>query len=169
MKSLDGMRRQSQRQFGNLHKMEAEEFEKYLKERYECQVKWYDNRASQHKRYSQWFQWTAIIISSFVPVLVASMPAAWKWITIVLSIVLAIVTAALKTFKFEENWISYRTVVETLKKEKYYYDAGATEYATTEDKKRLFVERVESLISSENTLWMAIQKKKEDKEKAIEN
>ena len=93
----------------------------------------------------------------------------WKWLTIVLAIVLAIATAGLKTFKFEENWISYRTVAETLKKEKYYYDAAATEYATSEDKKRLFVERVEALISSENTLWMAIQRKKEDKEKTSES
>ena len=147
--------------------MEEEKFEKYLKERYECQVKWYDKKSSRNKRYSQGFQWTAIIISASVPVLVTLIPT-WKWITIILSIVLAITTAALKTFKFEENWISYRTVAETLKKEKYYYDAGATEYAIAEDKRRLFVERVEALISSENTLWMAIQTKKEDKEKASE-
>ena len=147
--------------------MEEEVFEKYLKERYECQVKWYDKRSSQNKWYSQVFQWTAIIISASIPVLVASM-SDWKWPAIVLAIVLAIATAALKTFKFEENWISYRTVAETLKKEKYYYDARATEYATAEDRKRLFVERVEALISSENTLWMAIQTKKEDKEKASE-
>ena len=145
--------------------MEEEKFEKYLKERYECQVKWYDKRSSRNKRYSHGFQWTAIVISASVPVLVTLMPD-FKWITIVLSIVLAITTAALKTFKFEENWVSYRTVAESLKKEKYYYDAGAIEYATAEDKKRLFVERVEALISSENTLWMAIQTKKEDKEKA---
>ena len=148
--------------------MEEEVFEKYLKERYECQVRWYDKRSSRNKRYSHGFQWTAIIISASVPVLVTLMPD-FKWITIVLSIVLAVTTAALKTFKFEENWISYRTVAESLKKEKYYYDAGAIEYATAEDKKRLFVERVEALISSENTLWMAIQTKKEDKEKASES
>ena len=147
--------------------MEEEKFEQYLKERYEYQVKWYDKRSSQNKRYSLGFQWTAIIISASIPVLVTLMPS-WKWITIILSIILAIATAALKTFKFEENWISYRTVAETLKKEKYYYDAEATEYTTVEDKKRLFVERVEALISSENTLWMAIQRKKEDKEKASE-
>ncbi len=151
--------------------MEEEEFEKYLKQRYECQVRWYDKSSSRNKRYSQIFQWTAIIISASVPVLVTLIPT-WKWvpiITIILSIILAITTAALKTFKFEENWISYRTVAESLKKEKYYYDAGAIEYATAEGKKRLFVERVEALISSENTLWMAIQTKKEDKEKASES
>ena len=148
--------------------MEEEKFEKYLKERYEGQVKWYDKRSSRNKWYSQGFQWIAIIISALVPVLVTLNPTQ-RWITITLSTVLAITTAALKTFKFEENWISYRTVAETLKKEKYYYDAGVTEYAAAEDRRRLFVEKVEALISSENTLWMAIQTKKEDKEKVSED
>ena len=140
--------------------MEEKEFENYLKERYEPEVNWYDNRASRNKQYYHYFQWAVIIISASVPVLVASIPT-WKWITVTLSIILAIATAALKTFKFQENWISYRTIAETLKKEKHYYDAGAIEYATAENKKQLFVEKVEALISRENTLWMTIHKRRE--------
>ena len=60
--------------------------------------------------------------------------------------VLAITIAAVKTFRFQENWINYRTVAEALKKEKHYYNAGAIEYATDKNKKQLFVERVEALI-----------------------
>ena len=140
--------------------MEEERFEEYLKERYEVQVKWYDNRASQNRQYYQWFQWAVIITAAFVPVLVVLMP--FKWITAILSTVLAIAATALKTFKFQENWISYRTIAETLKKEKSYYDARAVEYATAEDKKQLFVERVEALISRENTLWMTIHRMDDD-------
>ena len=142
--------------------MEEKEFENYLKERYGPEVSWYDNRASRNKQYYQGFQWAAIIISASVPVLVVSMPDKFKWITAILSIVLAIATAALKAFKFQENWISYRTIAETLRKEKHYYDAGATEYAAVEDKEQLFVERVEALISRENTLWMTIHRRREN-------
>ena len=141
--------------------MEEKEYENYLKERYEPEVSWYDNNAAQNKQYYQWFQWVVIIISPSVPALVALMPA-WKWITITLSIILAIATAALKTFKFQENWINYRTIAETLKKEKHYYDAEAIEYATAEDRKQLFVERVEVLIARENTLWTTIHRRKEN-------
>ena len=140
--------------------MEEEEFEEYLKERYKCQVQWYDNKSAQNQRYYQWFQWTAIIISASVPVLVVSMPDKLKWITAIPSTVLAIVTTVLKTFKFEENWINYRTIAETLKREKHYYDASATEYATVEDKEQFFVERVETLIVSENTLWTTIHRRR---------
>ena len=136
-------------------------FEEYLKERYQDQIEWYSKKSSQNKQYYQWFQWAVIIISASVPVLVASMPT-WKWITVALSIILAIATAALKTFKFQENWVNYRTIAETLKKEKHYYDAEAGEYATVEDKRQLFVEIVEALLSRENTLWMIIHRRREN-------
>ena len=141
--------------------MEEEEFEEYLKERYEPEVSWYDNTSAQNKRYYQWLQWTVIIISASVPALIVSIPA-WKWITVILSIVLAIATTALKTFKFQENWVNYRTIAESLKKEKHYYDAEAGEYATARDKRQLFVEIVEALISRENTLWMTIHRRREN-------
>ena len=125
--------------------MEEDKFEKYLKERYEPEVNRYNNRASRNKRCYQWFQWAAIIISVSVLVMVVSMPDELKWITVALLIVLPIATAALITFKFQENWINYKTIAEILKKEKYYYDAETIEYATAKDKKRLFMERVETL------------------------
>lgn len=168
MRSLDGILQQLWLQFAGLHKMDNT-FEKYLKERYEDQVKWYSNRSSQYKRYYQWFQWAAIIISASLPVLVLAIPANFALFTVILSIILAVITTALKTFKFQEIWINYRTTAETLKKEKFCYDAGAIEYTDAENKEQLFIERVEALISRENTLWIATHTRKKDKEKEEEN
>lgn len=60
--------------------------------------------------------------------------------------------------------MNYRTISETLKKEKRFYDAGIYEYGETADKEKLFIERVENLISRENSLWIVTFEKK-DKEK----
>jgi hypothetical protein len=51
-----------------------------------------------------------------------------------------------------------------LKKEKHFYDAELFEYNEVEDKESFFIERVESLISRENTKWFEISKsmKKEE-------
>ena len=46
-------------------------------------------------------------------------------------------------------------------KEGDFYDAGIQGYDTTDDKEALFVERVESLISRENTLWIITHEKEE--------
>jgi hypothetical protein len=78
----------------------------------------------------------------------------------------AILTAGLKAFKYQENWINYRTTCETLRKEKYFYEAGLGEYASAEDKEALFVDRVESLISRENTMWVSTHRAETKSEKA---
>jgi len=145
--------------------MEKTNFEEYLKERYQDQIDWYSDKASNNKRWYTVFQWGVITFSSIVPVLIVWLPEPWKWATATLSIILAIGTAGLKTFKFQENWINYRTISETLKKEKYFYQAGLDEYADAQDKERLFIERVESLISRENSLWVTTHIQKADEKK----
>ena len=64
-------------------------------------------------------------------------------------------------FKYQENWINYRTTCETLRKEIHYYNAGINDYEKSDDPMALFVRRVETFISRENTLWLTEQKKEE--------
>lgn len=142
--------------------MNTEKFEKYLTDRYLDQINWYSDRAGRNKSLYQLFQWGVIILSASVPVLLTSIPETHQWITICVSVVLAIGTTALKTFKFQENWINYRSVAETLKKEKFFFDANLHEYSVSEDKMSLFVKRIESLISRENTLWVTAHQQKEE-------
>ena len=144
--------------------MDREDFKKYLEDRYEDQIRWYGKTSRRNKRYYSWFQWSAIALSASIPVLVVTLDGNDKWITAALSVVLAIATTGLKTFKFQENWLNYRTIAETLKKEKFYLCADLFEYATVENKERLFVERVERIISTENTLWISKHTRK-DKER----
>ena len=141
--------------------MDHDKFEQYLKERYEDQIRWYSNSSSKNKLRYNCFQWGVIILSASVPALIAYLPEKLQWVAITISVFLAIGTAALKTFKFQENWINYRTVAETLKKEKHYYDAGLDDYADTSDKEALFINRVESLTSQENTIWVTTHRQKE--------
>lgn len=151
------------------NKMEKKKFEEYLKGRYEDQISWYENRASKNKKCYTIFQWGVIVLSASLPVLIASAPDSWQTITIVISILLVIGTAALKTFKFQENWLNYRTISETLKKEKHYYNAELEEYTKTSDKEALFVDNVESIISRENNLWTMTHRRKDgEKEKGKE-
>lgn len=146
--------------------MDSKSFEKYLNDRYYGQIEWYDKKSlSNQKRYRQ-YQFSLIVLSALTPVLIAidlAYPnnSILQWIPIVTSVCVAVLTSILKTFKYQENWINYRTICETLKKEYYFYEAGVDEYGEIEDKDSLFVERVESLISRENTLWINICK--EDK------
>lgn len=145
--------------------MEEETFSQYLKERYRNQIDWYDKKAGESQARYRLLQWFVIVLAPVTPVLIEldidfATNDVFGRLAIVTSVVVAILTSGLKTFKYQENWINYRTTCETLRKEKYFYDASVGDYRGAEDKEALFVDRVESLISRENTMWVSSQKTK---------
>ena len=84
-----------------------------------------------------------------------------KWVAVAIAVIVAIVTASIRIFKYYDKWITYRTTCEALRQEIHFYRAEVGEYAISEDKKAVFVQRVESLISQENTLWLTVVKKED--------
>ena len=146
--------------------MEAEDFQKYLKERYEDQINWYDKKSMWNQTLYRYFQWSIIILAAITPVLAAVGPETNRWPAVVVAALVAIGTSLLKVFKYQENWIHYRTTCETLRKEIYFYKAGLGDYKESKDREALFVERVESLISRENTMWLTTHQPKEEQKKS---
>ncbi|MBN2131802.1 MAG: DUF4231 domain-containing protein [Sedimentisphaerales bacterium] len=141
--------------------METADFQRYLSERYEDQINWYDKKSIWNQKLYRYFQWSVIVLAAVTPVLVAIAPDTNRWPAVIVATLVAIGTGGLKTFKYQENWINYRTTCETLKKEIHFYRAGLGDYRESEDREALFIERVESLISRENTMWITAQRPKE--------
>lgn len=150
--------------------MDRENFETYLGDRYQGQIDWYDTKAAQNQTVYAWMQWVVIVLAAMTPILIELRLEAfmdgWGHVATVTATIVAILTAGLKTFKFQENWISYRTTCETLRKEKYFYDAAIGEYAAADDREALFVERVENLIARENTMWVSTHRSDARSEKS---
>ena len=151
--------------------MDKTEFNKYLNDRYTDQINWYDRKSLHYQTLYRWFQWGLIILAALTPVFVTLQSASKEypdlvWVPVLSSVLVAILATGLKAFRFQENWINYRTTCETLRKEIYLYQADVGEYGTEDDKERLFVERVESLISRENTLWLTSHKEQPAKKKS---
>jgi hypothetical protein len=141
--------------------MTDEKFEEYLKERYREQINYYSSKARTNKKLYSLFQWSVIIISAIMPVVVVSYSDNYRWAAAALSLLLAVGTSGLKAFKFQENWMNYRQVAETLRQEEYFYGADLGPYATAADKRAMFVDRVESLISLANAIWVTVHHQKE--------
>lgn len=148
--------------------MNQKEFEKYLSGRYKDQINWYDKKANQNQWWFKALNIYVILTSIVIPVLISALDTSHLVIKILITIVsgtIALAAGVNNLYKFHENWINYRTTCETLKKEKSYYDGGVDAYSSINDKKALFVERVESIISRENTLWLITQKIEKDDKK----
>lgn len=140
--------------------MSKENFEKYLKERYEDQVNWYDKKSMINQKIYRSLQWIIIVLAAIDPVLILSKEYYLNIIAAVFAITIAIAAAAQKTFKYQENWINYRTTCEMLKKEKFFYNSKIQGYESVRDPESYFVERVEEMISRENTYWVSTYKKR---------
>lgn len=143
--------------------MTEDKFEDYLKQRHANSVNYYDRQAGKNKRLYHAFQWGVIIISAVMPVIVVSYSQEYKMAAAGLSLLLAIGTAALKAFKFQENWLNFRQMAEALQQEKYFYTAelGTYRNVNDDDRRSLFVDRVESLISREHAIWTNLHQQKE--------
>ena len=150
--------------------MDQKTFDDYLKDRYLPEIAWYDTNSLHNQVWYRTLQSALIVLSASTPVIIAlaqkTPSGAWiQRLSLITSVLVAIIATTLKTFKFQENWINYRTTCETLKKEIHFYHAGVDEYADGAGRESTFVKRVESLISRENTLWLTTIKEKPGEQK----
>ena len=80
-------------------------------------------------------------------------------ITAILGGVITIVTALSQMDAYFETWVLYRTTGEALKRERFLYINNAADYSCLagEAKNKLLVERVEAMLSSENSKFLSLQ------------
>jgi hypothetical protein len=141
--------------------MDKEVFKEYVESRYKEQMSYYSKAAAKNqKRYKQ-FQWVLIILSALTPILAAFIN---KWPdlqipVVIISAIVAIITAGLKTFQYQEIWVNYRATNELLKPEIYYYNFSVGPYGEEGiDKETLFVSRVETILDKEHINWPVVKK-----------
>jgi len=136
--------------------MEKAAFKEYLENRYKNQLEYYDKAATKNQKRYKLFQWLLIILSATTPIL-AALQLNWGDLQIpvvIISSVVAILTTGMKTFQYQELWVSYRTTMEQLKPELYYYNFNAGPYAEEGvNKEKLFVARAEAIMSKEQKGW----------------
>jgi hypothetical protein len=140
-------------------KMNKDLFEERMKERFFKELAYYEKKSGKNKNLFYAFQIIVILFSVLTPLLLAYNNQLLEWAAIITSGVVTIFTALLGAFKFQENWINYRTVAESLKKEMTYYTAKLCDYENSPDPEQLFLLKIENLISKEHTSWITCQAK----------
>jgi len=124
-------------------------------ERLEDQINWYDRKSNQNHRVYKWLKIIEIVAAALFPLFAGlKMPAA---VTGSLGVLIAALEGLLQLNQYHHNWIAYRSTCETLKHEKYLYLANAGPYSTATAAHALLAERVESLVSQEESKWAAGQ------------
>ncbi len=159
--------------------MEKETFDDYVTNRYKKQMEYYSKTSAKLQKKYRLFQWMLIILSALTPVLAALSAVNWSHdktdttysqliqiLLVIISSIVAILTTGLKTFQYQELWVIYRATLEQLKPEYYYYEFNVEPYGTWEgSKEALFVTRVETILSKEQTQWTFAKKSKSESDK----
>lgn len=139
----------------------------YKKNRLEDQIQWYDKKSKKAKKCFHLSRILIILTSASIPIISYFLIAdTWtKVIIICVSVFITATESINNLMKFNEHWIEYRTISETLKKEKYMYENKAGIYNDTNNDFPYFVERIESIISQENVNWASLNNTNNKKEK----
>ncbi|QEM10421.1 DUF4231 domain-containing protein [Mucilaginibacter rubeus] len=136
----------------------------YLELRLDPQQKYFSRKSGKNKRYFYSLKTTTIIIALTIPVMSGYLKEndSIKYIISILSLMLALLAGLETIFQFNEKWIRDRNTSEALKQEKFLFLSKAGPYSTTATVKEL-AERVETILSKENSSWSLLVKKTQQK------
>jgi hypothetical protein len=142
------------------------DIEQYLQERLDDQINWYDRKSGWNQRLHKRLRLLEVVAAASIPFLTGFIAdfAFMTHVVAVVGVAIAVISGAFALFKFQENWIEYRTTAETLKHQKYLFLTQTGPYAG-EDAFHTLVETVEGLISQENSKWTQYIKQQRQKEK----
>ncbi len=125
----------------------------YIKNRLDDQIDWYDRKSQWNQTMFKRLRIFEFVAAASIPFLTAYIEFSFIKFTIgLLGLLIAVITSVITLYKFQENWVEYRTTCETLKHEKFLFETGVEPY-NIKEAFTLLVQRVEGLISKENSKW----------------
>ena len=139
------------------------EEEEYLKNRLDDQINWYDRKSIQNQKTYKMLQLILIVSAASIPFISGYVDKLvyLQYLLGAIGVLVAAITGLISLYKFQENWTAYRTTCESLQHEKYLYHTKTDPYHG-KNAFNLLVQRVEMLISKENSSWADIMKKTEE-------
>jgi Protein of unknown function (DUF4231) len=128
--------------------------EEYIEQRLNDQIGWYDRKSVTNQRWFRQLRFVEIVVAATIPFLSGfagnSLPI--KIAIGTLGVVVAVIASLLGLLQLQEHWIEYRATAESLRKEKFLFLTQTDPY-DKDDAFHLLVQRVEGLLSKENTDW----------------
>jgi hypothetical protein len=128
--------------------------EEYIEQRLSDQIAWYDRKSITNQRWFKRLRFAEIVAAATIPFLSGfagdSFPI--KIAIGALGVFVAVIASLLGLLQFQVHWIEYRATAESLRKEELLFRTQTEPY-DKDDAFHLLVQRVEALLSKENTEW----------------
>ena len=128
--------------------------EEYIEQRLNDQIGWYDRKSTANQRWFKRLRFAEIVAATTIPFLsgFADKSSSIKIAIGALGVFVAVIASVLGLLQLQVHWMQYRATAELLRKEKFLFLTQTDPY-NKDDAFHLFVQRVEALLSKENTEW----------------
>ena len=128
--------------------------EEYIEQRLNDQIGWYDRKSTANQRWFKRLRFAEIVAAATIPFLsgFADKSSSIKIAIGALGVFVAVIASVLGLLQLQVHWMQYRATAELLRKEKFLFLTQTDPY-NKDDAFHLFVQRVEALLSKENTEW----------------
>src|SRR5262245_1555611 len=130
--------------------------------RLDDQISWYDGKSAINRRWHYRLKVATLICAGVIPVTAAV--GSPSYVAGTLGVFVVIVEGLQQLFQFHQHCVNYRGTGESLKHEKFRCLAVAGAYANAEHPQRLLAERIEGIVSTENTKWTADETSSQNKD-----
>jgi hypothetical protein len=129
--------------------------EEYIEQRLSDQISWYDHKSETNQCWFKRLRFTEIVAAATIPFLSGFADTSFSIRIAIgaLGVVVAVIASLLGLLQLQERWIEYRATAESLRREKFLF-LTQTEPYDKGDAFHLLVQRVEALLSTENTEWV---------------
>ena len=128
--------------------------EEYVEQRINDQIGWYDRKSTTNQRWFKRLRFAEIVAAAAIPFLsgFAGNSVPIKIAIGALGVFVAVIASLLGLLQLQVHWIEYRATAESLRREKFLFLTQTAPY-DKDDAFHLFVQRVEALLTKENTEW----------------
>ncbi len=129
--------------------------EEYLRDRVDNQIAWYSRKSRWNQQRFKILRLIELVLATAIPFLVSLVNTNTPVLKIMvgaMGVTVAVAAGLVSLYKFQENWIEYRTTAEILKQEKFLFLTQSPPYDDS-NAFHAFVSRIESLLSKEHSTW----------------
>jgi Protein of unknown function (DUF4231) len=133
--------------------------------RLEDQRKWYSARSRRAQRLYKWIKGIEIVAAALIPFFTGLQFPHHGLVVGSLGVTITVLEGILQLNQYQQIWTMYRATSEALTHEKYLFLALAGPYsALGANAPVLLAERIETIMSQENTKWVSVQEQGKSKD-----
>jgi hypothetical protein len=137
----------------------------YITNRFETQLNWYHNKATDSRIIFYVCQGLIIVFGAMVPIINVAGPdvdsLSIRITSSILGALITIIAGFIQLLKAQESWILFRSTAENLKLEYHLFMQRSREYSdpnlSEQETNKLFIDRAESIMSAEGLRYSSLR------------